>query len=172
MKFRNSLDDVVQVPATKTLPFKRCWKGVAISLDTSKDVIRKFLFLFYVFNCPKRNPYVAWFFQRDEASPKRRKLFTQPHSLISQKTWIFQTRTLWSLSATARCSVGITVEPSHSAGAYDKTLLGSKHDHSKLSYTDKEREKNRLERGEVRGTTLIYYRGEGVRNISCPAGSQ
>jgi len=54
MKFRNSLDDVVQVPATKTLPLKRCWIGVAISSDTSKDVIWKFLYLFYVLNCPKK----------------------------------------------------------------------------------------------------------------------
>jgi hypothetical protein len=161
MKFRNSLDDVVQVPATKTLPLKRCWIGVAISLGTSKDVIRKFLYLFYVFNCPKKNPYVAWFSQKHDGPSKRRKLFIQPHSLISQKTWIFQTRTFWSLSASARRSVGITVETSLSAGTYDKILLGSKQDHSKLSYTDKETDRRTdWNGGEVRGTTLIIGEGE------------
>jgi len=101
MKFRNSLDDVVQVPATKTLSFRRCWIRVAISLDTSKDAIRKFLYLFYVFNCPKKKPLCCLILSKHESPSKRRKLFTQPHSLIRQKTWIFQTRTLWSLSATA-----------------------------------------------------------------------
>jgi hypothetical protein len=52
-----------------------------------------------------------------------------------------------------RRSVGITAEPAHSAGTYDKILLGSRHDHSKLNYTDKERETEReREKEEHTGT--------------------
>jgi hypothetical protein len=45
----------------------------------------------------------------------------------------------------------LTAEPAHSAGTYDKILLGSRHEHSKLNYTDKERQRER-EREEHTGT--------------------
>jgi len=147
MKFRNSLDDVVQVPVTKTLPLKRCWIGVAISVTLAKTWYESSYIYFTYWTARKKKSLCCLFLSKAWRSFETSAIIQPTTQLnIAEDLNLPNTKPLKS-PCNLRRSVGITVEPTHSAGTYDKILLGSEHGHSKLSYTDKEREREREQTG-------------------------